>query len=291
MSPDLSILIVNYNTKDITLNCLKTVFASKTKFAYEVILVDNDSTDGSVTAITKRYPKVKLIQNTTNDGFAVANNMGAKKAKGKYLWLLNSDTLIQPDTLDKLLNQANKYHAYIATCRLLNRDGSIQLQGGALPNLLNLTTWMLNLDSIPLIAKLIPPYQANRYSHTYGWVGGTAMLVRRDLYLSLDGLDKNIFMYGEDVEFCLRAKYGFISPQYFLEPKLIHLGQQSGSNEKSIIGEFLGLKYIYQKHYSSSQYRYLRVILKVGALLRRIIYALKGDIKRRDTYAKAFSLA
>ncbi|HWS23989.1 MAG TPA: glycosyltransferase family 2 protein [Anaerolineales bacterium] len=291
---DLSIIVVNYKTKEITLDCLRYIYASKTKYTYEVILVDNASGDDSVAAFKKVKWPLTLIENHQNGGFANGNNLGAKSAKGTYLWLLNSDTLIEPDTIEKLLNLATKHNSYLATCRLLNRDGSVQPQGGALPNALNLTTWMLNLDSILFLRRLIPPYQlSNPYPKNpkIGWIAGTAMLIRRDLYQSIGGLDEHIFMYGEDVEFCLRAHQGDIKVDYFYQPKLIHLGQASGSSERAILGEFSGLQYIYRKHQTSGQRAYLKFILKLGALLRIISFALRGDIKRRDIYVKAFKLA
>jgi GT2 family glycosyltransferase len=289
---DLSIIIINYKTKDITLECLRSVFASKTKYVYEVILVDNASKDGSVAAFKQQQLAMTIIENPKNGGFANGNNIGAKSASGRYLWLLNSDTIIKRDTIQKLVRFADKSKSSLATCALLNADGSVQPQGGALPNPANLTTWMLNLDAAPLLRYLIPPYQlSDPYPKNprLGWVGGTAMLVRRDLYEELGGLDENIFMYGEDVEFCLRASRLDISPDYIADAKLVHLGQQSSSSQRAIIGEITGLKYIYKKH-NPSQHAYLRFILKVGTLLRILSFALMGDTKRRDIYAKAHKM-
>lgn len=290
---DLSIIIVNYNTKDITLNCLKAVFASKTHYTYEVIVVDNASSDGSVPAFKKTQWPLTLIANAKNGGFANANNIGAHSASGKYIWLLNSDTIIQPTTIEQLMTLAIKHNSYLATCTLLNPDGSIQPQGGALPTLPNITTWMLNLDVLPFIRQLIPPYQLSQpypSQPQLGWAGGTALLVRRDLYHSLRGLDEHIFMYGEDVEFCFRASQGFIHVDYFPQPKLVHLGQASGSSERAILGEFSGLKYIFNKHKPYFDRVYLKFILKCGCFFRTVIYSIKGDKKRRDMYAKALKM-
>lgn len=289
---DLSIIIVNHSTKETTLACLRSIIASKTKYTYEIILVDNASDDDSVAAFKKNKFSLTLIENPQNRGFANGNNLGAKSAKGTYLWLLNSDTLIRPDTIDKLLNQAYIHDAYLATCTLHNSNGTVQPQGGALPNLLNLTTWMLNLDALPLFRYLIPPYQLSRpYPRRprLGWIGGTAMLVKRELYLTLGGLDEKIFMYGEDVEFCLRAAKGDIFPHYFPQASLVHLGQASGSSERAILGEFSGLKYLYKKH-RPSQLAYLRFILKVGTFLRIASFTLMGDTKRRGIYVKAHKM-
>lgn len=325
---DLSILIVSYNTREVLRDCLESIYKSDTgrgkarlALKYEIIVVDNNSSDGTVDMIKKEYVPVgarrdlplQLIENKENGGFAKANNQAAQVAKGTYLFLLNSDTVLEPNTLHDLYTAADTSQSYIASCSLRNADGSYQPQGGALPTLLNIFTWMTNLDALPLISTLIPPYQDRREkkfsvqrttqknnvehstSHIVhskpGWLGGTALLIRRDLYASLNGLDEHIFMYGEDVEFCYRAHVGGIYPHFFTSPQLIHYGQQSGSNEKSILGEFAGLKYMFLKHRSKWAYNGLRFLLKTGALLRMIMYTLLGNGSQRKIYAKAFKLA
>ena len=101
---DLSILIVNYNTCDLTMDALRSVFQSNTDYQYEVILIDNHSTDGSVERIRQAFPQVTIISNDQNVGFAKANNQGIKRATGRYVLLLNSDTIVQPDTLQVMLS-------------------------------------------------------------------------------------------------------------------------------------------------------------------------------------------
>jgi hypothetical protein len=285
---DISIIIVSYNTKEITRNCLKSIYDSTGKISFEVILVDNDSLDGSPAMVTKEFPQINIISNKDNKGFAKANNQGAKIANGKYLWLLNSDTVLQKNTLQELYTAAEKNSSYITSCQLLNQDGTPQPQGGALPTLFNTFTWMTNLDKISFVTTMIPPYQNDIPTE---WVGGTSMFVRRDLYLGLRGLDENIFMYGEDVEFCARAAKGNIPIHFFKNMALTHLGQQSGSSERSILGEFTGLKYIFAKHHKKWEYNTLRVWLKLGALIRVIMYTFLGNVSLRKSYAKAFKLA
>ena len=286
---DLSIIIVNYKTKEITANCLQTILKSKDKLRKEIILVDNGSQDGSLNYLSKKFPQVHLIDAKGNLGFAKGNNLGVTKAKGKYVWLLNSDTLLKPDTISTLMKLAVKNNSAIASCRLLNPDGSIQFQGGGLPTLCNLSAWMFFIDDLPIFKSLINSYHQNQKSYFQkdqhpGWLSGTALLVRRDIYQKLKGLDKNIFMYGEDVDFCYRAKKQGFRLDYFSSPQLIHLGQASGSSRNAIIGEYKGIKYIYSKHYSAWQFIILRILLKLGALLRLIIF-------RNKIYAEAYQLA
>ncbi len=182
-----------------------------------------------------------------------------------------------------------RHDSQLASCRLLNFDGSIQPQGGYLPDLWRLALWMLFIDDLPLIKSLIKPYHQNLKSFFQtdqhpGWMAGTALLIKRDLYQKLNGLDNHIFMYGEDVDFCLKAQKRGIKLDYFHQPQLTHLGQVSGSSRGAILGEYLGLTYIYKKYFNRYQQLALKILLKLGAILRVIIL-------RNKIYAEAFRLA
>lgn len=294
---DLSIIVLNYKTKEITADCLSSIKNSKHKYKIEVIVVDNESEDGSVEYLKKKFPNYVVFGSGKNGGFAYGNNVGAKKAKGKYIWLLNSDTILQQDTIQKLLDLAYKHDSDIASCQLLNKDGTIQPQGGYLPNLLNIKAWMLFIDDIPLLKNFINPYQQQTISFYQknqhpGWLGGTALLVKRKIYEELNGLDDDIFMYGEDVDFCIRAHQAGYQLDYFHQPKLTHLGQASGSSRGAVLGEFKGLKYIYKKHKPLWQMPLLRLNLKIGAALRVLIFGIiLSDETRKNIYREAFSLA
>jgi len=294
---DLSIIVINYKTKQITADCLQTIKKSTDNLTKEVIVVDNDSQDGSYKYLKKKFPWAKVYSSGGNLGFARGNNFGVKKAKGEYVWLLNSDTLLKPTTIKTLFNSAKANNSQIASCRLLNKDGSIQPQGGFLPRLYRLTAWMLFIDDLPIIKHLIKPYHQDNLGFFTkdqhpGWLAGTALLIKRDLYQKMHGLDKKIFMYAEDVDFCLRAAKQGIKLDYFGQPKVTHLGQASGSSKGAVLGEYKGLKYIYKKHYSVWKYLLLRLLLKIGALLRILVFGilLKDDTKK-DVYQEAFKLA
>ena len=294
---DLSIIIVSYNTKKILEDCLRTINKSKDNLKKEVIVVDNQSSDGSLDMVKKKFPNIRAIASGGNLGFAKGNNLGAKYAKGQYIWLLNSDTILKTNTISKLMNLVQQNQSQIASCRLLNKDGSIQPQGGCLPALLKLTAWMLFIDDIPLVNKLIRPYQQQRRGYFRkdqhpGWLGGTALLIKADVYRQMKGLDKNIFMYGEDIEFCYRAAKNGIRLDYFAEPQLTHLGQASGSSRGAVLGEYRGLKYFYKKHKQGWEYPILRLLLKIGALLRVTIFGiLLRDETRKAIYQEAYRLA
>ena len=280
----LSIIIVSFNTKTLTLQCLKLL----TDLSAEIIVVDNASTDGTVPALQAQYPHVIIIPNHQNLGFSKACNLGAKQALGEYVLFLNSDTIATPEAILELLI----HHSDIATCRLINPNGSLQPQGGYLPNLINLPLWMLNLDHLPILRLALKPYQLRtpdffREDHLMGWVSGTALMVKKSIYQKLHGFDENLFMYAEDLDFCYRAhQYGF-SINYYATPQITHLGQGSGSSRGAILGEYQGLIYYFKKHRPAWQLPVVKFWLTIGALLRAFVFGMIGNDERRQIYQQA----
>lgn len=294
--PTLSIIIVSYNTKTLLKNCLDT-FYQKLPSDQELIIVDNASTDGSSAYIKKHYPKAKLIKNSENLGFAKANNQAIKVASGKYLLLLNSDTLVKPGAFDQLIKFMDAHpKTGIASPQLLNSDGSIQPGGGALPRLSNVFAWMFFIDDLPILGPLIPAYQRsqpNFYKTTkkIGWVAGTAMIIRRSCLDQIGLLDENIFMYGEDTDLCIRAARSSWSRYIVADAQVTHLGQGSGSQDKALVGEFRGLIYLFAKHKPAWEPPLLRIILYIGATLRLIIFGtILGNAQKTKAYHQARKL-
>lgn len=293
----LSIIIVSYNTKELTLEALASVFVSTQELKLDVIIVDNNSTDGSVAAIRKQFGKrVELIENTENVGFAKANNQGLAIAKGEYLLLLNSDVIVHAQALDHMVSALEKNHLFgVISCMLVNKDGTYQPQGGALPNLFNIAWWWL--WPFPGTPPLIAAYQDRREPKgevlvERGWVGGTAMMMRREAYKRMGGLDEQIFMYAEDIDYCIRVHHdGYrigILPTAFIT----HLGSASGSSQKAKLGEVRGILYLFSKYKPLWQRVWVRLIFIKGSLLR---YLLFGILKRRSDarrfYRDVLSLA
>ena len=170
INPLLSIIIVSFNTSKITIDCLESILkdkgltfdldkiSNKEQIPCEIIVVDNNSQDDSILQIEK-FKKVKLIKNKNNFGFGKANNQGLKIAKGNYILLLNSDTIILHSAISQSLNWlASHPEASVCTAQLLNKDKSIQASGGFLPNLLNVFNWTFSLDDLPFINKIIKPF-------------------------------------------------------------------------------------------------------------------------------------
>jgi len=326
----LSIITVSYNTKDLTLQTLssaiKEINSSKLlKNQTEIFVVDNDSKDGSPQACEKllkelKFPHYKVFANKENLGFARANNQATEAAKGEYIILLNSDTITQKgglsllvETMDKNgINEQTANHSNsgnfdklgIIAPTLLNPDGSIQNQGGSLPTLATVAAQMLFLDDIPFLGRFFPSTQHTGMSDfafqsydentpkliSKGWIAGTAMMIRRELIDDIGMLDGNIFMYGEDQEYCMRARHHHWDIAIHPKAKITHFGQASSSSRNAIHGEIKGYLYIWKKHKPTWQLPLLKMIIFKGCLLRQIIYTLRGQTVPATIYKEAKTL-
>lgn len=293
----LSVIIVSYNTKDYLKKALNSVPWKKDS---EIFVVDNASTDSSSKMVKKEFPEVKLIVNSKNVGFAGANNIAIKKAKGKNILLLNSDAILLSGASEKMMELLQSSPEIgIVSGQLLNEDNSIQPQGGYLPNLLNICFWMLFLDDIPILKNFIHPYQmrdkkAFTKKRKIGWVGGTAMMIKKEVFDKVGVLNEDFFMYGEDVEFCMRIKKAGYSVMITPDAKITHFGYKSskGSPSQALIGEYKAIKYIFQNYKPAWQLPIIRLLLKTGALLRMLVFGILLDRKEAyATYKKAFQVA
>lgn len=300
----ISAIIVNFNTQKLLKACLRSIFAKTQGLKFEVIVVDNASNDGSQKMVKKDFPRVLLLENEKNLGFAAGNNLGLKKAKGEYFLLLNSDTQLVENSLLKMVEVMEKNPKVgIASCQLVGKRGEIQPSGGFFPHLSRVFAWMFFLDDLPFLSRWIKPFHPHpphfytrdpwyRQSHFQDWVTGAFFLIRKKVQEQIGFLDEKFFMYVEEMEYCYRAKKAGWQVAYTPETKIIHLGGKSGSARNAFLGEYRGLKYFYQKHKSSQQRLPLRFFLKAGALLRVFFFGIiKGDSNLKETYVEAFRLA
>lgn len=259
----------------------------------DVWVVDNASSDGSVEEIAKKFPQVKVIASKENLGFASGNNLALKKAKSQYYLLLNSDTEVEENSIDNLMEFAKSNDFAICSCRVLNKDGSFQPNGGDLPKLLPLFFWLSGLDDF--IKKIFVPISYQQRSKSYykngreiGWVSGSVMLIHKSVFERIGFLDKKIFMYGEDVEFCLRVKRAGFKIGWTDRAEITHLG--GGSSKRSQynqwLGEFRGLLYIYQKYYGGVQKSILKILIYFFVMLRVLAFVILGKFDYAKTYAK-----
>lgn len=218
---DFSIIIVNYNTRDLLKDCLRSIYRSRGSGTYDVIVVDNNSSDGSVEMVRREFPQTKLIVNQENLGFARGCNKGLTLSHGRYSILLNSDTEILPSSLDGLINFLDSGRADpkigIIGCKIVNPDGSVQYSVGKFPSL-----WST-------VADMFRPYQKRKYclagydtAHEVDWVTGAFIAIDNRVIQDVGCFDERYFMYYEEVDWCLRAKKKGWKVFYFPNISIIH---------------------------------------------------------------------
>jgi GT2 family glycosyltransferase len=308
----LSVIIVSYNTAALTVQTVKSVYksiAAKSSLArnFEVIVVDNDSHDQTLAKLKKlRLPRLKLIASHANLGFGRANNLGFKSATGQYILFLNSDTIVTSGALEQLVDycqahQRDRHPLGLLSAQLLNPDGTLQPQGGDLPNLFTIATTMFFLDDLPLLRRFIPAVQhtGRRFRASkvaampfiaQGWVAGTAVIVYRELLENYGGWDQNIFMYGEDQELSYRLRRAGYRHGILTAARITHFGSASSSSRNAILGEISGYLYFFRK-YHPKQWPYLKLLLWLAMLCRTFIYGvIKNDSARVKIYAAALQL-
>jgi GT2 family glycosyltransferase len=235
---DVSIVIVNWNTKELLRNCLKSVEEQTGGIGYEIILVDNNSTDGSAEMVKREFENVILLENAENRGFAAANNQAVKIAKGRYILLLNSDTIVLDNAIEKTIIFADKHPcAAVTGCRVLNPDGTLQNTCFMFPSILNM------LLSSTYLYKLFPKNRFFGREQMTWWkrndvrevdvVTGCFMLVKHEAIEQAGLMDEQFFMYGEETDWCFRFKKNGWKIMFTPDGQIIHFGGQSTSQKKA----------------------------------------------------------
>lgn len=312
-APLLSINIVSYNTKDITLQCLRSIEKSiSTRWLsknpgkdIEIVLVDNASTDGSADAIenTKNILSVpvRLFRNTENIGFGKGHNKAAIESAGEYLLLLNTDTILLADALAKfmesflainppesseykdLVKRATvNYRVHFAGPKLLNSDMSPQPSCGP-------------YYSIPVIFGALflrgDHWGLTRYSPTTSqrvdWVSGACILCKKEHFQEIGGFDEQIFMYMEEIELLYRAKKKGMEVWCLPSAQVAHLGSASSNKTYPIFQVYRGFLYLYHKHHHVLELHMVQWLLTLKAHLVIVLGRLLGRPNLIETYQKA----
>ncbi len=221
---DISVIIVNWNTRDLLRRCLDSLVATAGSLAVEVIVVDNDSHDGSQDMLCADYPFVTLIQNSANVGFARANNQGATHASAPLLLLLNSDAAVLPHALDRAV-EFMRTHVDIGILglQLLNDDLTLQVPGERFPTLISTiigllplpTGWGARCEQ----RRSVRDYSRMAYVDT---VCGAALMVRRDLFEALGRFDERFYFTSEEVDLCWRASESGSRVAYLPAAQVVH---------------------------------------------------------------------
>jgi GT2 family glycosyltransferase len=293
-APLVSIILVSYNTKRMTLECLNSIYNEVHYPNFEIIIVDNSSTDESAAAIKQNFPDLKLIALDENVGFGAANNLAAKTAQGEYLLLLNTDTLLLDDAVDHLLEFARTTpDAGLWGGRTLFSDGSLNP-----PSCWGrLTLWSV-FCAVTGLRALFPNSMLFNSGSYGGWqrntvrevdiIAGCFVLIRRTIWDRLGGFDPVFFMYGEDADLCLRAKALGYRPMITPDAAIVHY---AGASEPMLArkeARMLAAKVTLIKRYWPEPKRTLGWLL-LGALpySRAVIYSALAAWGKVDLVQKA----
>ncbi len=292
---DLSIVILNYNTKDLVVSCVESIFKFTKDLSFEILLVDNGSSETNPERfknIIKKHEQVKLVTSSKNLGFSAGNNLAMKKARGRYILLLNSDTYLTQKVLEPLILWLDaNLKIGIATCELKNKNNSHQASGGAFPNIFNAAAWMFFLDDIPLLSRLIKsihPKHAPSKPTQQDWITGAFFLIRSKVISQIGYLNTDFFMYVEDMEYCFRAKMANWQVWYLPQWSIVHLGGSSSTGEFSIISELKNQLLFYKKYYPPWQYSLYHLVFRLGILLRIAVFTILKGKEEGLAYVKAF---
>jgi GT2 family glycosyltransferase len=294
---DLSIIILSYNTKKYTLDCLESIYRNKTIRKYDIWVVDNASSDGTGEEIKERFPEVHIINNKSNIGFAAGNNVAIKNISktSNYCLLLNSDTVVEADFITSILGVVEEKNYSILSCRLVGKDNKLQPNAGSLPKPLAIFTWLSGVDDLIRGVIGISSYQERggdfyKGTRRVGWVSGSVMLIDNRVVDSIGLLDDKIFMYAEDVDYCWRAEKKGLNIGWTDKCTVTHLGGGSSKEPKyhQWLGEFRGLIYLYKKHYGKAQAEMLRFFIRLFILLRIISFYIISRKEVANTYGKVF---
>jgi len=292
--PDLSIIIVSWNTRELLAECLQSLEDTIQKMCFDVWVVDNGSSDGSVAMIQERFPRTHVIANSENVGFARANNQALARCQGRYVLLLNSDAKVLPGTLGTLVGFMERHpQAGLAGVRLLNPDGTFQASHSPFPTL---------LTEILLLSGLGRRWVRARYP-SYGpgvahgarrvdYVEGACLLARRAAIDQVGPLDEAIFMYAEEVDWCYRfAQLGW-EVWYLPAAAIIHYGGQSSRQRHSRMEAELyrSRVYFFCKHHGRVQAGLLEGMIYLITPIKWAVYRIVRFLSRERMGRQVTSL-
>ena len=282
MSVTCSVIIVNYKVPELLSNCLKSVQAH-TSISHEIIVVDNDSQDGSVEMLLTEFPHVITIDSGENLGFAAGNNLGLKEATGQYIFYLNPDTELKDNAIDRLCNLLSKNPDYgLVAPKLLNSDGSLQRSIRPFytfwKSLFDNRYMPLIMAKYPQIGRLLPGILPHDEPREIDWAKGAALMVRKKIVDNIGAFDERFWIYGEEIDLCYRFhKHGW---KIFYEPsiEIIHHESQSigRKNTKMEFQNDLSLLLFLDKHYPNWAVKLYEWRMTLFAIIGMLFRSFKG---------------
>lgn len=293
----LSIIVVHFETPDYTSQCLHSIYANPPTAPFEILLIDNGSSDGSLGMLEEEFPSVRAIRIGENVGFARANNLGLNNARGEYVLLLNSDTRIVNGSLDRLLNRLKSNPEIGAVGpKQFDGDGKLQLSWGQFPTFISEALRQLLHYRLSINDQAVRGYLEEKYagSSRVDWVSGSCLMARKKALEAIGYLDPHFFMYFEDIDLCRRLERTGWKVHYDSDTTIVHYGGISA--RKNILHVLIEYRhsqiYFTRKYYGWKGVFLLKVLLfvKYGMNLGRwiTVFAIEKLLRRdaKASYAK-----
>jgi len=290
---DVSIIIVNYNSLNLLENCLDSVIKYSQDIEYEIIVVDNHSTEGDIKSTVNKFKDITLIINRENVGFAKANNQGVKIANGKYVLFLNNDTVFKENSLKAVFDFAESINKdTIIGCKLLNSDLTVQISFAEFPSLKNAFT------SYTFLYKIFP--RSKHFNKYYlslteikkplevDYVTGAFLFCKTSSFERIAGFDERFFFFSEEIDLCYRFKNFGGKVYYIPHTSIIHLGGGTAKVDSwfTFKNKAISLIQFYQKHRNKFNYAFFLVIHSLGVILRLIVSLTIGITTMDRNYMK-----
>jgi GT2 family glycosyltransferase len=285
---DVSIIIVNYNTRKLTLECIESIYQSKMPSQFEIYVVDNASSDGSIEAICKAFPYVKIIANKENVGFSKANNQAILESKGRYVLLLNSDTIVLENTISYIVDfMDTNIEAGATGCKVVLPDGTLDKachRGFPTPeaSLYYMLGLAKKLPNNPRFNGYHKGYLNMDETHEIDCLVGAFMIVRRETIDEVGMLDETYFMYGEDIDWCYRIKGAGWKIYYNPNVEIVHYkGASSRRKPNKVVYEFHRAMFLFHGKHLAKDYNFLiNVFVYLGITLKFAMAVLNNYFKK-----------
>lgn len=277
------------NNKQLLDMCLSSIYKNTKEISFEIVVIDNVSSDGSVEMVREKYPKVKIIENKLPLGFSENHNQVLKRFSSRYVVILNDDTILLNDAFDKMVKFMDMHNDVgILGCKIFSRDMSLQFSARKFPSL-DIKILAAGMFHNTFLGRFFPNNQFTKeyllltWEHNdtreVDWVSGCCMMIRKETIDEIGVLDEQFFMFVEDVDFCFRAKKNNWLVFYLHTAEILHFGGQSTSRKpvKMIIEHHKSMYKFYKKHYLRGGK--LRPIIISGLFIRCCIAILQNRVK------------
>ena len=281
--PDLSIIIVSWNVRELLQNCLHSILA-ETNLTMQIIVVDSASTDGSAAMVAENFPQVELVACQENVGFPGGNNLGLERANGRYILLLNPDTVVHGDALAKMVSYLEENPKVgVVGPQLLNEDGSVQSSRRRFPTMRTAffeSTWLQPYAPQALLDDYFVRDVADEETAVVEWLMGACLMIRQEIVAQVGGLDEKYFMYSEELDYCRRIHEAGWQVVYYPQAKVTHLSGKSSEQavtQRHINFNRAKLRY-FRKYHGRLAAGMLRLFLLKSYGWQLVLEAIKGAV-------------